>query len=233
MKKTQGKTPTSRQPEQLLADRAFMRLEEWISTRRFPPGTMVSELQLADELGMGRTPIREALQRLKQIGFVEMHPRRGTLVAATDVRQQLELLEVRRPLEEVVVQAAARRATQDERATLQALGAQIRAAAAQGDRAQYFQTNRQIHEAEVRATHNSSLATIMEGVHAQSRRFWYHHIAEQRVFAEGADLHFMVINAIVAKDSATAVVAVRTLMDFLEGLSRSTLDELAGSPARQ
>src|SRR5580698_9293485 len=116
-------------PEQLLADVAFAKIEEMIITRRLPPGSMISEVQLAAELEMGRTPIREALQRLRQIGFVEMHPRRGTLVSATDVRQQLELLEVRRPLEEVVAQAAARRASDPEREALRVLGEKLHHAA--------------------------------------------------------------------------------------------------------
>ncbi|MBC8732862.1 GntR family transcriptional regulator [Paraburkholderia sp. UCT2] len=97
-------------PEQLLADVAFAQIEEMIITRRLPPGSMISESQLAVELEMGRTPVREALQRLRQIGFVDMLPRRGTLVAGVDIRQQLELLEVRRPLEELVVRMAALRA---------------------------------------------------------------------------------------------------------------------------
>lgn len=228
MKRNKGKVPSTDKPaaSSSLTDVAFTHLEEGISTRRFPPGTMVSELQLAEELGMGRTPIREALQRLRQIGFVEMHPRRGTLVSTVDVRQQLELLEVRRPLEEVVVQAAARRATDAERAALSALGKKLEKAATEGDRATYFQVNRQIHEEEVRAAHNTSLSKIMEGVHAQSRRFWYQHIEEQKAFVQGAALHEAVIEAVAARDPGAAVVAVRALMDFLEGLSRSTLDQL-------
>jgi DNA-binding GntR family transcriptional regulator len=109
-------------PEQLLADVAFVQIEEMIITRRLPPGSMISEGQLAVELEMGRTPVREALQRLRQIGFVEMLPRRGTLVAGVDIRQQLELLEVRRPLEELVVRMAALRATPEERTNLRRLG---------------------------------------------------------------------------------------------------------------
>ena len=60
-----------------------------------------------------RTPIREALQRLQHIGFVEVHPRRGAVVAGVDVVRQLELIEVRRPLEELMVRCAAQRAAPD------------------------------------------------------------------------------------------------------------------------
>ena len=69
-----------------------------IVTRQLRPGSMISENQLSEQLGCGRTPIREALQRLKFEGFVEIHARRGVLVAPIDVVKQLELLEVRRPL---------------------------------------------------------------------------------------------------------------------------------------
>ena len=118
-------------PEQLLVDVAFAQIEEMIITRRLPPGSMISEVQLSVELGMGRTPIREALQRLRQIGFVEMLPRRGTLVSGIDIRKQLELLEVRRPLEELMVRSAAVRATAEERVHLEQLAQLIIKAAEQ------------------------------------------------------------------------------------------------------
>ena len=90
-----------------MAEVAYRALEEMIVTRRLRPASMISENQLSEQLGCGRTPIREALQRLKFEGFVEIHPRRGVLVTPIDVVRQLELLEVRRPLENLVVRLAA------------------------------------------------------------------------------------------------------------------------------
>jgi DNA-binding GntR family transcriptional regulator len=209
--------------EMRLVDVAFERLEEMIVTRRLPPNTMVSEQQLSAELNMGRTPIREALQRLRQIGFVEMQPRRGTLVCGTDIHQQLELLEVRRPLEELMVKCACKRATEEERETLRQLAAEIMKAAEDGDTAAYLRVNRQIHVKEVEAAHNSMLTAMMTASHAQSRRFWYQHIQQNKAYKEGASCHAKTLIAIADNDVETAVQAASELMMFLERLTCSTL----------
>ena len=109
---------------------AYRAIEELIVTQRLRPGSMISENQLAEQLGCGRTPVREALQRLQFEGYVEIHPRRGVLVAPIDVVKQLELLEVRGPMEKLVVAARGRRAPPtEERAAMRALADEIRAAA--------------------------------------------------------------------------------------------------------
>jgi len=211
-------------PEQLLVDVAFAHIEEMIITRRLPPGSMISEVQLSVELGMGRTPIREALQRLRQIGFVEMLPRRGTLVSGIDIRKQLELLEVRRPLEELMVRSAAVRATAEERVHLEQLAQLIIKAAEQENMDDWIRIGREINEAEVQATHNSMLVASMQSIHAQSRRFWYFHMVQNRGYVEGAQLHSNVLNAIVQRDADAAALAAHELMQFIERCTRSALE---------
>ncbi|AIY41710.1 Transcriptional regulator [Collimonas arenae] len=222
--KENPKSETPNSPELLLTDVAFSQIEEMIVTRRLPPGSMISEVQLAVELGMGRTPIREALQRLRQIGFVEMLPRRGTLVSGIDIRQQLELLEVRRPLEELMARSAALRATSGERTNLRRLAQAMIDAAERENMDDWIHVGREIHEAEVLATHNSMLVTSMQSIHAQSRRFWYFHIEQNRAYVEGAELHSKVLNAIAEGDSNGAATAAHELMQFIERFTRSALD---------
>lgn len=218
------RTETPNAPEQLLADIAFTQIEEMIIMRRLPPGSMISEVRLSAELGMGRTPIREALQRLRQIGFVYMLPRRGTLVSGTDIRQQLELLEVRRPLEELMVRCAALRASADERANLRRLARLMVEAADRENMEDWIRVGREVHEAEVGATHNSMMVASMQAIHAQSRRFWYTHIGQNRAYVEGAKCHANVLNAIAGGDGDEAAAAAHALMQFIEGFTRSALD---------
>ncbi|WP_322028864.1 GntR family transcriptional regulator [Paraburkholderia sp. J76] len=222
--KSASQQEPSSPPDQLLAEVAFAQIEEMIITRKLPPGSMISESQLATEMDMGRTPVREALQRLRQIGFVEMLPRRGTLVAGVDIRQQLELLEVRRALEDLVVRVAALRATPEERAHLLTLAKRIITAAKRGDTQAWIRTGGEIHDAEVQATHNSMLITSMLPIHAQSRRFWYHHIVQNRAYVEGAQLHAAVLTAIAEGDGDLAATAAHGLMQFIERFTRSALD---------
>jgi DNA-binding GntR family transcriptional regulator len=208
-----------------LADFAYETIENRIVNRELPPGALISENQLSDELGMGRTPIREALQRLKHIGFVEIHPRRGVLVLGVDITHQLELLEVRRPLEELMVMCAAQRATASERSELDGLAQELTKAAKSGQRTRYFHANREIHETEVRAAHNQVLSTTMNIIHAHSRRFWYAYVEQTNGYDEGARHHSAVIAAIVRGDAELAARNARQLTDFLEKLTRNILEK--------
>lgn len=210
--------------EQFQTDIAFSRIEQMIVTRQLPPGEVVSEVQLADQLEMGRTPVREALQRLRQLGFVEMRPRRGTSICSVDVRQQLELLEVRRPLEALVVRCACARASADERTELKRLARRLVEAARKKNVEDYFDVNRTIHQAQVLAAHNAMLTNTMLPIHAQSRRFWYQTIEEANAFLDAAKLHASVLDGIVANAPDDAVKASDELMSLLDRLTRAALD---------
>ena len=94
-----------------LTDRAYRELEEMIVTLQLAPGTVLSEQALSGRLKIGRTPIREALQRLARDGLVVIMPRRGIMVSEINLRLQLRLLEVRRELERLMASLAAERAT--------------------------------------------------------------------------------------------------------------------------
>ncbi|PWC57106.1 hypothetical protein TSH7_27090 [Azospirillum sp. TSH7] len=206
-----------------IAETAYLRIEEMIVTRALPPGSMISENRLAEELGCGRTPIREALQRLKLEGFIEIHPRRGALVTPVDVMKQLELLEVRLPLELLMSRLAIRRATKAERSEMLRLAAVIRQAAATGNRSLYLTTNRAIHEIRTAAAHNGMLAQTARGVLALSRRFWYAYIEDTDSFTEAADLHAKILTAIAESSEERAVEATQGFIDFLDRLTRRAL----------
>ena len=103
------------QIDKSLTDIPYDAIQRMIVTGTLGPHQLISESELGRELDCGRTPIREALQRLKFEGFVEVLPRRGILVTAADVNGQLELLEMRRPLEKLVVTLASRRAKPEQR----------------------------------------------------------------------------------------------------------------------
>jgi DNA-binding transcriptional regulator YhcF (GntR family) len=82
-----------------LTSQAYERIEEMIVTLELRPGTAVSEAELSARLGIGRTPVREALQRLAREHLVQILPQRGVLVSELDIKRQLRLLEVRREVE--------------------------------------------------------------------------------------------------------------------------------------
>lgn len=206
-----------------MAESAYETIEEMIVTCALKPGAMISESHLCRELDMGRTPIREALARLRQIGFVEVHHRRGVLVSRVDVIRHLELLEVRRPLEESVVRLGAVRGKEEDLRELRDTARDLEGAAKRGDRVGYFRLKRRIHEIEVRAACNPVLTETMTPLHAQSRRFWYTYEPTES-FAHGARLHGAIARNICNRDADSAAIAVADLFEFLERLTRAALE---------
>src|SRR3954465_8552135 len=134
-----SKTPTKRRSRTIeaedgtLTDRAYRELEEMIVTLQLSPGTVLSEQALAVRLKIGRTPIREALQRLARDGLVVIMPRRGIMVFAINLRLQLRLLEGRRELERLKTLLAAERANPEERPQFAEVAAAMLAAASPAD----------------------------------------------------------------------------------------------------
>lgn len=208
----------------LLSERAYRQIEEMIVMRRFPPGSMISENQLSAELGCGRTPIREALLRLKLEGFIDIHPRRGALVLPVDIAKQLELLEVRRPLETLTADLGCRRATQAQRAEMRKLGADIVEAATAGMDSRYFQLLRAIHELRIEATQNAVLSQSMRVIYGLSRWFWYSYLNEMTALGKTAQLHRNLLDAIASGDVQAAVAASDAVVDFVARLTQGEID---------
>src|ERR1700712_5604094 len=98
-----------------LTEKAYRALEEEIVTLRIPPGTVVSEATPSRRLALGRTPVREALQRLAREWLVVILPRRGIVVSDIDPVRQLRLLEARREIERFLARSAARRGRPGQR----------------------------------------------------------------------------------------------------------------------
>ena len=102
----ESRRPRAGSRGETLTEQAYRLLEEQIVTLRLRPGEVLSEQTLVGDLGIGRTPIREALQRLAREGLVTILPRKGILVTETDPRKQLLVLEVRRELERLLAAPA-------------------------------------------------------------------------------------------------------------------------------
>src|SRR5437763_1353605 len=129
-----------------LTERAYRELEEAIVTLRLPPGTIVSEALLSQRLGIGRTPIREALQRLARERLVVIMPRRGIVVAEVNLHAQMRLLEVRRELERLTARLAARRADPDQREQFRAIAAGMEDTARSNDDTAFMRRDREFNQ---------------------------------------------------------------------------------------
>ena len=206
-----------------LTDKAYTYLEELIVTLKLPPGSAVSEAMLSRRLGIGRTPIREALQRLARERLVTILPRRGVIVSDINVKSQLRLLEVRREVERLVARSAARRAAPAERAQFTELANQFEKSARQNDDTTFMRVDRAFNELCVAAARNEFAAGAMGLMQSLSRRFWYLHYQQAADMPETAKLHADIARAIAKGDEPGAAAATDRLLDKIESFTRATV----------
>ena len=206
-----------------LTDLAYLHLEEMIVTLKLAPGRVVSESELSELTGIGRTPIREALQRLAREHLVNILPRRGIVVSNINVGEQLKLLEVRRELERLIARTAARRATEDERARFRELARAFERSAKANDDVSFMRTDREFNQLCSAGAHNDFAAGAMSLMHSLSRRFWYIHYGKAADMPVTAKLHADIARAIADGDEERAATASDRLLDNIEKFTRDTV----------
>jgi DNA-binding GntR family transcriptional regulator len=204
------------------AAHAYEEIERLIVLQELPPGSLVSEAVLMEKTGLGRTPVREALQQLARNRMVEIHPNKGVLVPPASVEAQLRMLELRRVLEGLAVRLACQNAGREDRARMEAMVDLLEA-----DRlslVEYAETVKDTHQMIVEASHNEYLADAMAPLQGLSRRFWLAHVRdEEHEMARGAQLHLAILGDVLARDADAAEKASHALNDYLVEFAYSTL----------
>lgn len=208
---------------QSLTELAYAHLEELIVTLKLAPGRVVSESELSVLTGIGRTPIREALQRLAREKLVSILPRRGIVVTEINVGSQLRLLEVRRELERLIARLAARRATEEERRRFRELARDFEKSAKANDDTSFMRTDREYNSLCSEASHNDFAAGAMTLMHSLSRRFWYIHYKQAADMPLTAKLHADIARAIADGEEERAAKASDRLLDEIEKFTRETV----------
>lgn len=201
-----------------LAQTAYDAIKEKLILLRIGPGEPISESELADELGVGRTPIREALKRLEGDHLVVSYPRRGTFAAGVDIAELAAVTELRKALEPVAARAAAERATSEQRKDLHAAIERIRSFAGQapedsaGDTEAaeaFLRLDTLVHHTIYRACGNAHIADILARYHYLAMRIWA--LAAHRLpgIIKHAEEHIPLLESIVegrADEAATMTV---------------------------
>ena len=206
-----------------LTQQAYRQLEEQIVTLRLKPGEFLSEHALAASLSIGRTPIREALQRLAREGLVTVLPRKGILVSETDPRKQLLVLEVRRELERLLARLGAQRANAGQRRRLREIAEGMDRAARTNDDIVFMRLDRELNLLIAAAAQNDYATRAMRALHGHSRRFWYLHYKQAADLPLCARLHAAQARAIAAGDAKRAAEATDRLIDYTETFTRATV----------
>src|SRR5215469_4894620 len=214
--------PNARRAESL-TEQAYRVIEEQIVTLRLKPGDILSEQLLSTTTKFGRTPIREALQRLAREGLITILPRKGILVSDINPRNQLLVLEVRRELERLLSRTGAERASAAQRARLQDIARGMDEAARRNDDIAFMRLDRELNALMIEAAHNDYAARSMKLMQGLSRRFWYMHYREAADLPLCARLHANQARAIAQGNADAAARASDKLMDYVENFTRRTV----------
>lgn len=207
-----------------LADAAFQSIEEMIVTLALAPGQRVTERTLCAVTGYGRTPVREALLRLAQGFLIEIQPRNGVLVTPIDYDVILMTVEVRRHVERLIVERAARYADDRDRRRLGALRGAFQDAADRGDALAFIRTDNQLNQLLNSAARHPVAAKIAGPLHSVSRRMGF---SLGKSGGAGFNItgptHQHLIDTVVAGDVDGSTEALGNLLDAVERLARGCL----------
>lgn len=208
-----------------LADKAYRLLEELIVTLNLPPGCILSESELSDTLKIGRTPIREALQKLSADSLVLIQPRRAIIVSDVHVSEHLVVLETRRVLESLIAASAAKRAAPSEREQLRQCAEDIVICAKAGDIQNFMRLDKEFDTILGAASRNYFAARSCAPLQSLSRRFWFCHQGAGDLI-ESANLHREIMVAVADANRKAAAKASDDLMDYLENAARKALEAI-------
>ena len=206
-----------------LKETAYHRLEGMLVRLELAPGSVVTEKNLADLICIGRTPVREAIQRLAMAGLLVVLPRRGIRVSDMDSGAVLRMLEVGRGLDDAVARGAAVRATPLQRKGFLRVAAEIEAAAARRDPIGCLRSDSEFHNLCISAMNNEHATKMCQLLHPLSRRFWFSHHGRSGEIKLGPRLHAHAAHAVAEGDPEKAAAAFRRINDYLENFIRANM----------
>jgi DNA-binding GntR family transcriptional regulator len=206
-----------------LADIAHGKLEELIVTLELAPGSLWSEAMLSDRIGIGRTPVREAVQRLAWERLVTIIRRHGIRISDIDPHEQMLVLELRREFEPLVASRAARRATIDERRYLSKIADSFMEAGATVDVMKFLRVHFESKRFVIACARNPFVANAFAPINALTRRFYFVYQRETKDVAKAAALHAAVLKAIASGDEVAAAEAATIMVDYAEYYTRSVI----------
>ena len=211
-----------------LGDRVYRTLRDEIVFLELPPGAPVREVDVARRLGVGRTPVREALQRLAMNYLVELLPGRGAFVTPVSLPDLVKITEIRLNLEGFAAASAAARASAAERQGLRGLREQITRLTGDTPRGTLIRLDQDVHRAVYDAAHNAFLEDCLHRFLNLTLRAWVLVLDSLgSSVAEMVDEHAALIDAVVEGDAEKASALARQHITDFENDFRAAL----GNPA--
>lgn len=196
-----------------LRDVVFNTLRKSILTGELKPGERLMEIHLANQLGVSRTPIREAIRKLELEGLVIMIPRRGAEVAQITEKSMKDVLEVRRALDALCAELACDRISEEGLAALKDACGQFEQCVAGRDAQRIAQADVALHDIILQATGNQRLIQMVNNLAEQMYRYRFEYIKDSSQHERLVEEHKIIYQSILNKDKETAAAAARTHID--------------------
>lgn len=199
-----------------LRDVVVKTLRQQILTGKLKPGERLLEIHLAEELGVSRTPIREAIRKLELEGLVTMIPRRGAEVAQISEKGMSDVLEVRKALDSLAGELACARITEGEKEQLREACLDFEKAIATKDKAKIAKADVAFHNIITEATRNIRLAQLLNNLSEQMYRYRFEYIKDENQHKALAEEHKRIYDAIRDNKPEQAVEALKNHIDNQE-----------------
>lgn len=210
------------------SERAYEAIRRMIVRLELAPGAVLREESLQLQLGTGRTPIREALQRLVRDQFVTVLPRRGMYVSNIDVSELSTLYETRAILEPYATRLACARGRPDQWSAMAA--ALARADRPESTPAELIEIDRECHEIVWSAANNRFLTDTLDMLYAQSDRLWHMYLAEVDDMADAVAEHAEILEALIEGDADRAASLVEAHVRAFDEQVRTAVKRRLESP---
>ncbi len=191
-----------------LRDVVFNTLRQAILRGELKPGERLMEIQLANKLGVSRTPVREALHKLEQEGLVLMIPRKGAEVADITEKSLRDVMDVRKALEELAVKRACEKITTEEMEELEAAGEEFKAALESRDVVEIAEADVSFHDVIYKAADNQKLVSLLNNLSEQMYRYRVEYLKDEKVFPRLIKEHDKIVDLIARRDKEKAAEAM-------------------------
>jgi DNA-binding GntR family transcriptional regulator len=211
-----------------LSQQAYLEIRRKIVTLELPPGSVIDETALQEELEVGRTPIREALKRLSLEKLVTIIPRRGMFVTDIGITDLQRLYEVRIALEALAARLAARRGRPEHWERMQAV---LAGSPADASYDTLIRIDEACHQIMYQAADNEFLADVLNAHYALSLRLWYFALTEIGAMHDTVLEHQIILEALAAGDGDRAAALLADHINTFQEEIQAAM--VGGGPARR
>jgi DNA-binding GntR family transcriptional regulator len=187
-----------------LRELVFESLREAIITGKLSPGERLMEIQMAEEMGVSRTPVREAIRKLELEGLVVMLPRKGAYVAGLSLKDITDVFEIRGALEGLAAELAAERITDEELEGLERYLVKITEESETGNLTKVVETDTDFHSLIYSASRNQRLSQIINNLREQIQRFRTTSLSYPGRMKVAVEEHRKIVEAISSRDGELA-----------------------------